>query len=89
MEFRTKIDIPTFGFDITYANRCIFVGSCFAENIGNKLVGTKIHTSVNPTGILYNPFSICKSIKNALGGMKYGEDDVFFFGWSMELLRFS
>lgn len=88
MEFRTKIDIPTLGFDITYANRCIFVGSCFAENIGNKLVGTKIHTSVNPTGILYNPFSICKSIKNALGGMKYCEEDVFFSGGAWNCFDF-
>ena len=77
MDFRTKIDIPAFGFDISYANRCIFVGSCFAENIGNKLASTKIHTSVNPTGILYNPLSICKSIKNALLDKKYGDEDVF------------
>ena len=80
MEFRTKIDISSFGFDISYASRCIFVGSCFAENIGNKLAATKIPTSINPTGILYNPFSICKSIKNALSGRKYGDDDVFLSG---------
>lgn len=80
MEFRTKIDIPAFGFDISYASRCIFVGSCFAENIGNKLAATKIHTSVNPTGILYNPLSICKSIKNALSGKKYSDEDVFLLG---------
>lgn len=82
MEFRTKIDIPAFGFDISYASRCIFVGSCFAENIGNKLAATKIPTSINPTGILYNPLSICKSIKNALSGRKYGDEDVFFSGGS-------
>ncbi|MBO7571401.1 MAG: GSCFA domain-containing protein [Bacteroidales bacterium] len=80
MEFRTKIDIPTFGFEISYVNRCIFVGSCFAENIGNKLTAIKIPTSVNPTGILYNPLSICESIKNALSDKKYGDEDVFFSG---------
>ena len=80
MDFRTKIDIPAFGFDISYASRCIFVGSCFAENIGNKLATTKIPTLVNPTGILYNPLSICKSIKNALLDKKYGDDDVFLSG---------
>lgn len=80
MDFRTKIDIPAFGFGITYASKCIFVGSCFAENIGNKLASTKIPTSVNPTGILYNPLSICKSIKNALAGKKYNDDEVFFSG---------
>ena len=88
MEFRTKIDIPAFGFDITYANRCIFVGSCFAENIGNKLASTKIPTSVNPTGILYNPLSICESIKNALSGKKYSDEDVFFSGGTWNCFDF-
>lgn len=78
MEFRTKINIPPFDFGITYASKCIFVGSCFAENIGNKLASTKIHTTVNPTGILYNPLSVYKSIKNALSAKKYTDDDVFF-----------
>jgi len=78
MDFRTKIDIPRFGFGISHNDRCLFVGSCFAENIGNKLAATKIPTSVNPTGILYNPLSICESIKNALWNKKYGDEDVFF-----------
>ena len=78
MEFRTKIDIQKFGFGISHNDKCLFVGSCFAENIGNKLAATKIPTSVNPTGILYNPISIRESIKNALSGKKYGDDDVFF-----------
>lgn len=77
MEFRTKIDIQKFGFGISHNDKCIFVGSCFAENIGNKLAETKIPTSVNPTGILYNPLSVCKSIKNALSGREYSDNDVF------------
>ncbi|MBR5984332.1 MAG: GSCFA domain-containing protein [Bacteroidales bacterium] len=88
MEFHTKIDIPAFDFGISYASRCIFVGSCFAENIGNKLTSTKFHTSVNPTGILYNPLSICKSIKNALSGKKYGDNDVFFSGGTWNCFDF-
>ncbi|MBQ5572031.1 MAG: GSCFA domain-containing protein [Bacteroidales bacterium] len=80
MEFRTKIDIPKFEFGISHKDRCLFIGSCFAENIGNKLSETKIPTSVNPTGILYNPLSICKSIKNALSDRKYSANDVFLSG---------
>ena len=80
MDFRTKIDIQKYSFGISHNDKCLFIGSCFAENIGNKLVATKIPTSVNPTGILYNPLSICKSIKNALADKKYGDDDVFFSG---------
>ena len=88
MEFRTKIDIPKFGFGISHNDRCIFVGSCFAENIGNKLAETKIPTSVNPTGILYNPLSICKSIKNALSGKEYNDNDVFPSGGTWNCFDF-
>ncbi len=80
MDFRTKIDIPKFSFDISHNDKCLFVGSCFAENIGNKLAETKIPTSVNPTGILYNPISIRESILNALSDKKYTSDDVFLSG---------
>lgn len=80
MEFHTKIDIPKYAFGISYKNRYLFIGSCFAENIGNKLVATKIPTSVNPTGILYNPISIRESILNALSAKKYTAEDVFFSG---------
>lgn len=88
MEFRTKIDIPKFGFGISHNDRCIFVGSCFAENIGNKLAETKIPTSVNTTGILYNPLSICKSIKNALSGKEYNDNDVFPSGGTWNCFDF-
>ncbi|MCF0207581.1 MAG: GSCFA domain-containing protein [Bacteroidales bacterium] len=78
MDFRTIIEIERPDFDINYNSKCIFVGSCFAENIGSKLRRTKISASVNPTGILYNPLSIEKSIKNALNDKVYGQSDLFF-----------
>lgn len=78
MDFRTKIDLPKTDLRLTHNDRCIFLGSCFAENIGNKLVQTKIPCSVNPTGILYNPLSIQKSIINALSKKKYQQSDIFF-----------
>ncbi len=80
MEFRTKIDIPKYSFGISHNDRCLFIGSCFAENIGSKLTATKIPTSVNPTGILYNPISIRESILNALSAKKYADDNVFLSG---------
>jgi len=88
MDFRTKIDIPKYSFDISHNDKCLFVGSCFAENIGNKLAATKIPTSVNPTGILYNPISIRESILNALLDKKYTSDDVFLSGGTWNCFDF-
>lgn len=78
MDFRTIIDIPKVNFDISHNNKCLFLGSCFAENIGDKLIDTKIPTSINPTGILYNPLSIKKAIENAISGRNFCEKDIFF-----------
>ena len=88
MEFRTKIDIPKYSFGISHNDRCLFIGSCFAENIGNKLTATKIPTSVNPTGILYNPISIRESILNALSTKKYVNDDIFLSGGTWNCFDF-
>ncbi len=77
MEFRTIIELQKSATAISHNNNCVFLGSCFAENIGNRLCETKITTSVNPTGILYNPLSIRKSVCNALRGHKYSENEIF------------
>lgn len=77
MDFRTIIEIPKPNSKITYDSHCLFIGSCFAENIGNKLAETKISTCVNPTGILYNPLSIQRSIHKAISGKLYDETDIF------------
>lgn len=44
----------------------MLLGSCFTENIGNKLTINGFETLINPFGILYNPFSICDSLDRIL-----------------------
>jgi hypothetical protein len=78
MDFRTTVEIPDFLFEINHKHSVIFTGSCFAENIGEKMRKTKINTSVNPTGIHYNPISLSDSVKMAISGVKVTENDLFF-----------
>jgi hypothetical protein len=60
-EFRTEITVvPKPAIDHT--KRIITAGSCFADNIGQKLFENKFVTMVNPLGICYNPISIHKSL---------------------------
>jgi hypothetical protein len=44
----------------------MLLGSCFTENIGNKLSINGFETLINPFGILYNPFSICSSLNRII-----------------------
>ena len=67
MEFRTKVDIPHGGFTIEPCERMLFVGSCFADNIGRRFVDDKFRATVNPYGVMYNPASILHTVKRWTG----------------------
>lgn len=58
-EFRTQLTI-TPKPSIDHGSGIITAGSCFADNIGEKLSENKFKTLVNPLGVCYNPVSIHK-----------------------------
>lgn len=64
MEFRTIVDIPTPEFTIEPQEKMLFVGSCFADNIGKRFVDEMFLATVNPLGVMYNPASILHSIQS-------------------------
>lgn len=63
MEFRTKVNIQKAPFAILPCERVLFVGSCFANNIGQKFADEKFRTVINPFGTMYNPASILHTIE--------------------------
>lgn len=67
MEFRTKVDIPRATFSIAPCERMLFVGSCFADNMGRKFAEDKFRAVVNPFGVMYNPASIMHTVERYQG----------------------
>ena len=63
MEFRTPVTITLAPFAIEPRERMLFVGSCFADNIGRRFVDDKFRATVNPYGVMYNPASIRHTVK--------------------------
>lgn len=63
MEFRTPVNITLAPFAIEPRERMLFVGSCFADNIGRRFVDDKFRATVNPYGVMYNPASILHTVK--------------------------
>lgn len=63
MEFRTPVNITLAPFAIEPRERMLFVGSCFADNIGRRFVEDKFRATVNPYGVMYNPASIMHTVK--------------------------
>lgn len=62
MEFRTIVDIPEPGFRIRPFEEMLFVGSCFAAEIGRRFQEEQFRATVNPYGVMYNPASILHTI---------------------------
>jgi hypothetical protein len=56
----------------------MFIGSCFAENIGEKFSDAKFSSIINPHGILYDPLSLSRSLKSYLNNTQVQENDLFF-----------
>lgn len=66
MDFRTIVDIPKPDFEIGPCEEMLFVGSCFADNIGKRFQEERFPAIVNPFGVMYNPASILHTITRLL-----------------------
>ena len=62
MNWRTEIDIPKSPWQIKADSRILLVGSCFTDHIGRQMQAYGLHAVCNPTGVLYNPLSIVRSL---------------------------
>jgi GSCFA family. len=80
MEFRKKIDIPVSDLQISHHSKMMLFGSCFIENIGQKLQEYKFNVNINPFGISYNPASISQSLEILLDKKDFTEKDIFHHG---------
>ncbi|MGM9796262.1 MAG: GSCFA domain-containing protein [Parabacteroides sp.] len=77
MELITSIQIPKPPFGISYADRMVLMGSCFAENIGERLESDKFRVDNNPFGTLYNPASIAEGLRRLLRPTPFTVADLF------------
>ena len=59
---RTEVLIPKPSFSLRPLQRMLFVGSCFADNIGRRFEEEKFRAVVNPYGVMYNPVSILHTV---------------------------
>lgn len=74
MQFTTGIELPVNEIDISHNKSIVFIGSCFAENIGKKLQDRKFNIEVNPFGVQYNPFSVSAVLKRVASGALFTQE---------------
>ncbi|MDR1499396.1 MAG: GSCFA domain-containing protein [Tannerellaceae bacterium] len=77
MEWNTPVSIPEAAFSFSCRDAIMLLGSCFAEEIGERLGEDKFAVDINPFGTLYNPASIALSVRRLLNPKPFVVSDLF------------
>jgi len=80
LKLQTKIPLEKQSHNlIDYKSKLLLIGSCFVENIGDKLSYYKFHNALNPFGILFQPIAIENIITRVINIDYFTEEDLFFY----------
>ena len=63
MKFKTELEIKKAGFSLKAGDGILLLGSCFSDEVGQKLREDRFNCICNPFGVLYNPLSILNGLK--------------------------
>jgi len=74
----TIVTVQPYFPKISYKDPLVMVGSCFAENMEEKLRSYKYNVLSNPFGILYNTSSIAKSFKRIANKQYYVPEELVY-----------
>ena len=80
MILQTEIKIQPLEQTISYGDGLLFLGSCFADEVGGICRGFGFDALVNPFGVLYNPASIAQSIERLGSGSPFTHKEVISVG---------
>lgn len=77
MNFHLEFIPKNFQATISHQHQLMLMGSCFTENIGDKLLAHKFPVLQNPNGILFNPVSVKEALENYITNKQITADDLF------------
>ncbi|MFN2260728.1 MAG: GSCFA domain-containing protein, partial [Psychroflexus sp.] len=77
MKLSTPVPIQSIDSKINYTSEILNLGSCFAENIGERLDYFKFKQVQNPFGILFQPKAILKVLEMANCKRKINNSEIF------------
>lgn len=76
MKFRTELKIAPFPRPIGYRDSILSIGSCFADEVGQRLSADKFRATCNPLGTLFNPLSILGLMERATADRLFTAEEV-------------
>lgn len=79
--FKLEFNIPKSPIKINLRDSILLIGSCFSDEIGNRLNDNKLTGLSNPFGTIYNPYSIFKLLKNESETSNVIESQGVYYHW--------
>lgn len=77
LRLQTPVQAGKSRVKLSIHDKTVILGSCFADNIGERMKALGLDVLVNPFGTLYNPVSICNSVARLSSGAPFtGKDRV-------------
>lgn len=86
IRFRTEVDVTKSPWEISYEKRTVFLGSCFSDNIGNRLLQHKFNVLANPFGVVFNPQSIGQLLQRMIRQELFVEEELVFHDGTWHLM---
>ena len=80
MKLQTPVTLDPAPVSISYHDRIAVLGSCFADEIGERLAAAGFDVLCNPFGTLYNPVSIGNAVARLTAGVPFTADEVVEMG---------
>ena len=76
MKLQTPVTLDPAPVTVSYDDRILVLGSCFADEIRQRLACTGFRVLVNPFGTLYNPVSIGNAVARLSSGVPFTQEGV-------------
>ena len=80
MQLATEVKINALERKFGYGDKLLFLGSCFADEVGKICRRLGFDALLNPFGVLFNPMSIANALARLKKGGHYTHDDVISVG---------
>ena len=77
LRFRTEITPDAITPRLEPEDHVLVLGSCFAENMGERLEGLGVSVEQNPLGIQYNPLSLARTLGYLTGRVTFNPEALF------------
>lgn len=80
LNLQTPVETGRSKVGVSLNDKIVILGSCFADNMGQKMVDLGFDVCLNPFGTLYNPVSVCNSVARLTSGIPFSKDECVQMG---------